>query len=293
VKNIRTIYDSSLFLASGGDDIYEVAAREGGLCIDGGAAAGFVTRKLANGGCRVLAFEPFPGNIPHFNATVGSNPRVTLFQKALADFNGKGRFFVRAVVDGSGSGAGRFPGYSSEGYLISGEVPQKSTDKQLFDVDVVRLQDVVNEDVTLLKLDLQRGEYNALLGLGNGIERVKYCYVEFLLDWRVVEWFFERDFVVFDTEYVGIPKVPMEQAKRVFDEPGTLNLSNGYQAAKGRLRGVPRDLDSYREFVERAKGACFHYLWSDLIAVNPRHLGRFLQLAVEAKGTLSGARDVK
>lgn len=287
MKAAKTIYDSSLFLKSSGDDIYEIAIRDGGLCIDGGAAAGFVTRKLLNGGSRVLAFEPFPGNIPHFNAVIGSNSRVRLFQKALGNFSGRGRFFVKAVVDGSQPGWTHLPGYSSVGYLVSGVGPQKSTEKQLFEVDVVRLQDVVDEEVTLLKLDLQGGEYDALVGLGKSIEKVKYCYVEFSLDWRTVDLFLENDFALFDTEYSGIPKVVMDEASRVFDDPKIQNLSNGYQAIKGRLRGIPRDLGSYREFVERAKSACFHHLWCDLIAVNPRNLADFLFSAVKTRDSLA------
>lgn len=279
MNRLANIHDSSLFLKSGGDDVYEIARRDGGLCIDGGAAAGFVTKRLLEqSSCRVLAFEPFEGNVPHFRKNVGDDPRVAFHQAALGRFSGPGSFYVSRVVDGSQAGWGSMPGYSSEGYLVPSEF--KATKGQSFGVDVVRLEDLLQEDVTLLKLDLQGGEFDALEGLGAKVENVNYCYVEFSLDWRTLEYFTRNDFVVFDTPYTGIAKLPIETVRELFDAPKIINLSNGYQAVSGVIKGLPRDVAGYREFLVDFKQKYFHHLWSDLIAVNQRHLRAFFSSAL-------------
>jgi len=279
MNRLANIHDSSLFLKAGGDDIYEVARRGGGLCIDGGAAAGFVTKLLLeNSTCRVIAFEPFEGNVPHFKKTVGSDPRVAFHQAALGRFSGPGSFYVSRVVAEGQAGWGSMPGYSSEGYLVPSEF--RAPKGRSFGVDVVRLEDVIDEQVTLLKLDLQGGEFDALEGLGAKVANVEACYVEFSLDWRTLDYFTRNGFVVFDTPYTGIPKVPLDSVHRLFDAPKTINLSNGHQAVSGVIKGLPRDVAGYREFLEDFKQKHFHHLWSDLVAVNQRHLRTFFSTAL-------------
>ncbi len=276
--NYNFVNDSRLFIKNGGDDIYNIACRDGGLCIDGGAAAGHVTKILLEGcNTKVIAFEPFPGNIPFFKQNVGSNPRVTFFQKALGRKNSTENFFVRKVVDGNQAGWTEMAGYSSEGYIVSDGLKPKTG--SLFEVDVVRLDDVFSGQVTLLKLDLQGGEFDALVGCGDKLKDVKYCYVEFSLDFRTLDYFFENDFVVFDTPFTGIPKVPIALLDGVMANQRILNLSNGSHAVTGDLLGLPRDSKNYRIALEEIKAKYFHHLWSDLIAVNRRDLRQFFNSA--------------
>lgn len=274
----KNVYDSSLFLKNGGDDIYEIATRDGGLCIDGGAAAGHATKILIkNNNVKVWAFEPFPGNFPHFQKNICDNPRVTFYKAALGSYTGKGSFYVSRVIDGSQPGWS-MTGYSSEGYLVAGDF--KASRGSQFDVDVVRLDELINEDVALLKLDLQGGEFNALLGLGSKVANIRCAYVEFSLDWRTIDFLLEHDFVVFDTHYTGIPKVDIEQAAGLFNAPKIINLSNGYKAVSGAVIGVPRDYGSYKKYVENIKLSHFHHLWSDIIAVNRRSLSNIISAAL-------------
>lgn len=279
MNRLGSIHDSSLFIKTGGDDIYDVARRDGGLCIDGGAAAGFVTKALLRESqCRVMSFEPFLGNAPHFRKLIGEDARVVFYQAALGQFTGPGTFYVSRVVDGNQPGWEGLPGYSSEGYLVSANF--KVTKGKSFEVDVYRLEDLVSEEVTLLKLDLQGGEYDALVGLGAKIELVRYCYVEFSLHWETLDFFHEHGFVVFDTPFTGIPKANAADVRNLFEDPRMINLSNGYQAVSGVVRSLPRDIVGYRQFLEDFKTKYFHHLWTDLIAVNEKHLGRFLQSAI-------------
>lgn len=281
MDRFSSVYCGSLFLKNSGDDIYSIAKRDGGLCIDGGAAAGHVTKiLLAEGDCRIWAFEPFPGNVPFFEKTIGEDPRVKFFKSALGTFTGSGIFYVKRVVDGTQAGWATMHGYSSEGYLVPSECFTAPQTGQTFTVDVIRLEDLVEEDITLLKLDLQGGEYDALVGLGTAINRVKYAYVEFSLDWRSLEYFLKHGFIVFDTPYTGIPKVSVEEAASLFESPRILNLSNGHKAVSGVIKGLPRGIDNYREFLEDFKSKYFHHLWSDLIAVNQSNLRNFFKSAL-------------
>lgn len=280
MNRLTNIHDSSLFLRNEGGDIYDIARRDGGLCIDGGAAAGFVTKALLKeSDCRVWAFEPFPGNVPHFQNSIGHNPRVTFYQAALGSIRGSGTFYVSRVVDGNQPGWSTMHGYSSEGFLVPSSF--KASKGQSFTVDVLRLEDLINEEVTLLKLDLQGGEHDALIGAGPKIAQVHYAYVEFSLDWRTLEFFLHNGFVVFDSPYTGIPKVGVQEVVELFDSPRIINLSNGFQAVSGVIRDLPRDIHGYRAFLEAFKQKHFHHLWSDLIAVNQAHLRTFFATALQ------------
>lgn len=274
-----SIHDSSLFLKNSGDEIYEIARRDGGLCIDGGAAAGFVTKTLLRDSqCRVMAFEPFAGNVPHFRKTIGDDSRVRFHQTALGSFSGPGVFYVSRVVDKDQLGWGSMPGYSSEGYLVPADF--KAPKGQSYDVDVVRLEDLLDEDVTLLKLDLQGGEYDAMVGLGRKISRVRYCYIEFSLQWNTLDLLLRNDFVVFDTPFTGIPKIAIGEAEQLFESPRIINLSNGFQAISGVVRSLPRDRFGYQAFLEDFKKRNFHHLWTDLIGVHATALRPFLSTAL-------------
>ncbi len=279
MNKFLSIHDASLFLKNGGDGIYNIAKHDGGLCIDGGAAAGYVTKiLLQSSSCYVLAFEPFPGNIPHFLKTVGDSKNYTLYQKALGRFTGNSNFYVSRTVDGNQPGWNHLQGYSSEGYLVADD--QESKKGTHLVVDVVRLDDYITDNITLLKLDLQGGEYDALCGAGTKLEKVRYCYIEFSLDWRSLELLTSNEFIIFDTQYTGIPKIPIESLDGVFENANVINLSNGYKAVSGIIRGLPRDLHSYREFLENFKSRYFYHLWSDIIAVNNRYLSNFIISAI-------------
>ena len=276
----KIVYDASLFFGSG-DEIYDLATQEGGLCIDGGAAAGFLSKKLAVGGCEVYAFEPFPGNIPYFKQNLPSDiyaDSVRLYEKALGSKNETGRFYVGRVVDEGQKQWGEYSGYSSEGFLVSNN-QQKNEDKdKYYDVEIVRLDNVIsNKEVTLLKLDLQGGEYDALVGAGESLSNVKYCYVEFSLHFNTLHYLLDNNFIVFDTEYTGIPKVSIDEviSSDIFSSYKIINLSNGYKAISGFLKGTPREVSIYEEFMLDIKYKYFHHLWSDLIAINRSKLGGF------------------
>ena len=67
---------------------------------------------------RVVAFEPFPGNHPYLDESVGNDARVTIVKAAVADQTAPSTFLVGKTVTGSERGWERFVGYSSAGYVI-------------------------------------------------------------------------------------------------------------------------------------------------------------------------------
>src|SRR5436189_74409 len=105
------------------DFIYEVLRQAPPqMCVDIGAAAGAVTLKLYSlnpGKCRVVAFEPFPGNFAHFETTAGTLPNVSLVRKAVSDSIGVAQFYVPSSVQGAEAGWEKQVGYSSVGFLVN------------------------------------------------------------------------------------------------------------------------------------------------------------------------------
>ena len=278
---LKHIHSADLLVGAEGDNIYEIAKAIGGLCIDGGAAAGYVTKRLVeSSSVKVIAFEPFIGNFSYFEKNAAQLERVSFHKKALGRQTAISNFYVSRVIDGNQKGWEHLLGYSSEGYLTDGK--QKGAGQNL-SVEVVKLEDYIEEKVTLLKMDLQGGEYDALLGLGCKAPLVDAIYTEFSLEWQTLDWLLDNNFVVFDTELTGIPKVPMEKITHLYQSFKVLNLSNGSQAVTGYVKGLPRDAVSYREYLESFKEKYFHHLWTDLIAVSPSMLGKYI-LAGETLG---------
>lgn len=133
----------------------------GAMGIDGGAHLGeFLAkmRDIAPDG-RHLAFEPLPHLARHLEQHF---PGVRIVEKALGDRAGRAEF--QYVVNA--------PGYSG--------LRQRAYDRpdpviETLDVEVVRLDDVLAPDdhPAFLKLDLEGGEYHALLGAEQILRRCR------------------------------------------------------------------------------------------------------------------------
>lgn len=276
MQNNDVIYDSRLLGIDRHNSIYNLAGTMGGVCIDAGAAAGMVTDKLLEAGAdHVIAFEPFPGNFPHFDNRIKNNEKVTFIKKAVGDHDGVSSFFVaNCVPKGANSHWGKLPGYSSLGYLTDVE---RTTDERSIEVGVVRLEDYLEQDITLLKMDLQGGELKALVGAGDKISKVKACFIEFNLEWDVIDFLLNEGFIVFDTMFVGSTKVPIEEMDSLVTEAHISLLSTGVDAINGYLCNTPRNLPDYKTFLEKMKKEYFHFLQTDLIAIRPEFLPSYIE----------------
>jgi FkbM family methyltransferase len=123
------VHSGSILGLTDANNIYAIVGRlDPGLMLDVGAAAGLVTRKFldASPQSRVIAFEPFPGNMRFLRERVGADPRVTIIEKAVsARSEGIGNLHVPFVASGyvrqlGGDGTG----YSSHGMLVSSKDPR-------------------------------------------------------------------------------------------------------------------------------------------------------------------------
>jgi FkbM family methyltransferase len=179
---------------------------EPGLMLDVGAAFGGKTVAIleANPRSRVVAYEPFAGNVPYLERLAESDSRVRLRPVAVADRTGTARLYVPSVIDSDQPPWSRLKGASVVGALTHGR-PGRSA--KTFTVPVVRLDDEVGEHVRFLKIDVQGGEYDVLKGARGLIEThgIDLIYVEFRGDLRVLRFVEAHAYTVFDGGYLAWP----------------------------------------------------------------------------------------
>lgn len=184
---------------------YDLLGRlEPGLCVDVGAAIGrTVMRTLhASPASRVVAFEPFAGNLPYFDERVAGDDRVTLRQAAVADRPGVERFTVPYVVKPGETGwAKTMLGYSALGHLAR----RGGTSGDL--VDVVTLDDEIEGPVRFLKIDVQGGEKRVLGGASRLLQSgaVDLLYMEFNGSFDLLQTLRAHGYVLFDCAYMAWP----------------------------------------------------------------------------------------
>ncbi|HWD27859.1 MAG TPA: FkbM family methyltransferase [Rhizomicrobium sp.] len=170
------------------------------LIVDVGAAFGHTVRVSldANPAARVIAYEPFEGNLALLRAAAQDDPRLTVRPVAVTDRAGTARFDVPWVVDAARAAQG-FPRGSS----VAGKIARNGS----LHVETVRLDQDIAEHVDFLKLDVQGGELAALEGAealmaGAGID---YIYIEFNGNWRVLRFLARHGYVLFDSVYLAWP----------------------------------------------------------------------------------------
>jgi len=184
---------------------YDLLSRlEPGLCVDVGATIGRTAQRMldANPASRVVAYEPFGGNLPYFSDHLAGDVRVTLRPVAVADRAGAERFTVPGVVRPGETGwAKDLLGYSSLGHLARGG----ETSGDL--VDVVTLDDEIVEPVRFLKIDVQGGELRVLNGASRLLREgvVDLIYVEFNGSLEVLKALRAYGYVMFDCAYMAWP----------------------------------------------------------------------------------------
>lgn len=122
-------------------------------CADVGANVGKVTRFLAERTARrVYAFEPSPANYAALEENTSNLPNVVLHAVALADYRGSGEFVGGGTVTGHLTASGR--GVREQ-------------------VRVERLDEVLDGDVGLVKIDVEGGELAVLRGATRLLEECR------------------------------------------------------------------------------------------------------------------------
>jgi FkbM family methyltransferase len=281
------------------DFIYEALADlDASLCVDIGAAAGAMTRRMREAmrpEGRVFAFEPFPGNHPHFRATTAELTNVTLIGKAVADEIGTTELYVDSVVRGVEPGWSSAVGYSSVGYLPTGRLwplrkgvralrrllrdPASLLDGRKASLKVATTTldgEFPHERVDFIKVDVQGAEARVLKGARRLLEerRVGLWYVEWSGDPVVVRLLEERGYALFDSTYVGnLPTGCQQDLEALgFEVIDRLTLSIGQPAYEMIYRGATAQLDAVMKAFHRAHRG---WIQTDLIAVSPALESRF------------------
>ncbi|MEI9993746.1 MAG: FkbM family methyltransferase [Rhizomicrobium sp.] len=176
-----------------------------GLLVDVGAASGEKMRAMldANPASRVIAYEPFAGNLVYLDAIAAREPRLTVRPVAVSDRAGTGTLDVPSVVAADNQPPGHRRGASVLGRLV----PHGAPAGMGHETPVVRLDDEIAEPVRFLKLDIQGGERAALNGARRLIESkgVDFIFVEFNGDLRVLRFLEAHGYVVFDGVYLAWP----------------------------------------------------------------------------------------
>jgi FkbM family methyltransferase len=165
------IHSGSLFFENRADAVYDLLAHLApGLMLDIGAAAGHFTQIMLarSPGSRILAVEPFAGNHPFFERSVGADARVTLVRKAASDRAGTVNFHVAMTVTGTEPGWEEMVGYSSAGKVTLAQNAARGT---LLSVETCRVDSLVDEAVRFCKIDVQGHELAVLHGMSALLER--------------------------------------------------------------------------------------------------------------------------
>ncbi len=237
--------------------------RPPGLIIDAGAAAGYMTLKALqfSPDSRAIAFEPFPGNWPHIEKTLGGRDNVTVVKAALSDRPGEADFYVRTTVSAEQNWHG-LVGYSSVGRIVT-----KVTDaEKTIRVPVTTVDAHVDEPVLFMKIDVQGHELNVLKGAAATFDRgVAAASIEFNGDLDVLTFLFDRGFAVYDDSYLIVQRGddPDLSAWEITDS-GTASTGHHF------FRGWPREhVSDPKAFCAMLKSSPGCAVWTDLIAIAP------------------------
>lgn len=183
------------------DAIYRLLGRFApGLCVDIGAAIGQSCATIFENSpnARVIAYEPFPGNLRQLTAGFGG--KATIRAAAVADQKGRERFSVPFILP-------RASGALPLGYSGVGRLDGAAKGAAVLDVDVVTLDDEIAEHVRLLKIDTQGAELRVLNGARGLIARhgIDMIYLEFNGDRAILRLLDTLGYVVFDSAYMIWP----------------------------------------------------------------------------------------
>ena len=216
--------------------------------------------------CRVIAFEPFVGNIPLFKQQTANLRKVSLIEAAVSDHAGTKAFYCNAIREHTD----HLPGYSSIGYLIREGMardPGKTTK-----VKVVSVDQTVSEHILFMKVDVQGGEVEVLKGAERTIERhgVDMIYVEYDDDPKVLNFLEKHGYLLYDSEYLYYG-TDDSWAEKFMTNAEALKLTTGAKAYRGHVRSdIPRDLEGYANWMHHQPG-----LQTDILAVHQSFFSKF------------------
>ncbi len=148
----------------------------GTTCIDLGANVGAVTRKMAAGASRVIAFEPDPWAYEMLRAAVAALDNVQLENAAAGMSDGTVLLYRRAGFD---SNPARYS-QSSSILACKRSVSEKGA-VRVRQIDFIRYLEELDENIGILKMDIEGAEVElleALLEKPDLLQRIAYIFAE-------------------------------------------------------------------------------------------------------------------
>jgi FkbM family methyltransferase len=249
-----------------------------GLILDVGAASGEMTKKMLafSPHSRVISYEPYPGNWPHYERTIAGDHRAVLRKVAVADKAGEAHFHVASTVTGAEKGWENFVGYSSVGFLAEGP---GSAEGLGLSVPTVRIDDEVSEPIRFVKIDVQGGEMAVLNGMAGLLDRqaVDILSVEYDgTDSSPARHLFERGFACLDGGYTIRPLLDKKIDLMDWEITYESVQSTGRPIYGGWPRSCPRALSDYVAWMERHRQG-IGVVSTDLVFVSAKFMPQFLR----------------
>lgn len=246
------------------------------LSVDVGAADGGTAQKIkqASPMSRVICFEPFPGNWPHFEKRLKGVPGIALHKNAVDEVASKQIFTIPATVKGSEKGWEDKTGYSSGGHLSE----RRSSAHENIEVDCVRIDDILRQHISFLKIDVQGTELSVIKSADSLIQSqlVDMIYCEYSGNAALVQYMDEHGYVAFDTDWLVVLKDPNFLGKLpACTKHKEIAMSNGKVGIEAEFHEIPRGLDAYNLFMKDVSKNALA-VQTDLLFVSRRFMGTFL-----------------
>ncbi len=153
-------------------DIRNMVKNETPVIIDGGANEGCMTELFLSQykNPEIHAFEPIPELVDVLRSKFGNNKRVSIYQNALGAVRKKISF---NVINNMVSSSVFTPTSIKRSYH-----GDRVNVKQVIDVEQIRLDDIIDKEIDILKFDLQGYELEAFKGCGRLLEMTKIITTE-------------------------------------------------------------------------------------------------------------------
>jgi len=149
-------------------ELFKKTVQEGNTVIDLGANLGYFSLLAANimgASGKIYSFEPESNNYKYLLKNIElNNYNITATQKAVADKNGKAKFYI-CPYDSGHHTLNQYEGISS--YR---SVPLYSKE-EFIEIDTIKLDDFLSERVDVIKMDVEGSEMLALMGMDKIIKR--------------------------------------------------------------------------------------------------------------------------
>lgn len=223
--------------------------------VDGGAGLGetadLIFRSCIRSKGKLLAFEPNPANVSAF---INRFPdHIILLPEALGESSRLASFQTSSTTTKDSSNPFRAPGTSYVGRLTADSLSNEIT---TITVPVVRLVDKLKEfrfpRIDFLKLDLQGGELDALIGLDHMLSDTKVIWLEFTGQTGLLKYVYEAGFEAFDTVYLFVGE-PNELIKDLFHIISNGINTIGKKIFFGKRRHLWEDYEKIFDFMKRRR----------------------------------------